>query len=514
MTADNLFHLPNAEAVVSKKRVIVIGAGPGGLTAAILLASKGYQVDVFEKAPVVGGRNAAITLEGGYTFDTGPTFLMMLFILEEIFELTGRRLSDYLEIKSIDPFYRLVYGDSGRVFSPTSDRTSMREQVERLFPGNFKGYDRYMDYEREKFARITPCLQVPYDKPIDYLRPRFIRALPYLDAHFSLFRHLGRYFDDDDLKTAFTFQAKYLGMSPWQCPATFSIISYIEHSGGIHHPIGGLNQISSAMATVLEEEGGRLHLSTPVQEVIVRGGRATGIKLESGEDVTGDYVVINADFAHAMTRLVDRAHLRKWTPEKLERKSFSCSTFLLYLGVDKVYEEIPHHNIVFAPDYKRNVDEITRSLTLSEDPSIYIQNASVTDPTLAPEGKSTIYILVPITNNRSRIDWEVEKDRYRDKVLELAETRGGMTDLRQHIEVEKMITPQDWEQDYAVYQGAVFNMGHTIDQMLYFRPHNEFEEIESCYLVGGGTHPGSGLPTIYESGRISAGLILKQDAWL
>jgi phytoene desaturase len=419
-----------------------------------------------------------------------------------------------MEMKSIDPFYRLVYGDSGRVFLPTSDRASMREQVERLFPGNFKGYDRYMDYEREKFARITPCLQVPYDKPIDYLRPRFLRALPYLDAHFSLYRHLGRYFDDDDLKTAFTFQAKYLGMSPWQCPATFSIISYIEHSGGIHHPIGGLNQISAAMAKVLEEEGGRLHLSTPVKEVIVRGGRATGVRLESGEEVAGDYVVINADFAHAMTKLVDRAHLRKWTPEKLERKSFSCSTFLLYLGVDKVYEQIPHHNIIFAPDYKHNVDEITRSFTLSEDPSIYIQNASVTDPTLAPEGKSTIYILGPITNNRSRIDWEREKERYRDKVLEIAQTRGGMTDLRQHIEVEKMITPRDWEQDYAVYQGAVFNLGHTIDQMLYFRPHNEFEEIEGCYLVGGGTHPGSGLPTIYESGRISAGLILKRDAWL
>jgi phytoene desaturase len=390
----------------------------------------------------------------------------------------------------------------------------MREQIERLFPGNFKGYDRYMDYEREKFARITPCLQVPYDKPYDYLRPRFLRALPCLDAHFSLFRHLGRYFDDDDLKTAFTFQAKYLGMSPWQCPATFSIISYIEHSGGIHHPIGGLNQISSAMAKVLEEEGGRLHLGTPVKEVIVRGGRATGVRLESGEEVNGDYVVINADFAHAMTELVDRAHLRRWTPEKLERKSFSCSTFLLYLGIDKVYEQIPHHNIVFAPDYKRNVDEITRSFTLSEDPSIYIQNASVTDPTLAPEGKSTIYILVPIANNRSRIDWETEKDRYRDKVLGIAETRGGMTDLRQHIEVEKVITPRGWEQDYAVYQGAVFNLGHTIDQMLYFRPHNEFEEIEGCYLVGGGTHPGSGLPTIYESGRISAGLILKRDAWL
>jgi phytoene desaturase len=496
---------------VSKKRVIVVGAGPGGLTAAMLLASRGYVVDVFEKEPRVGGRNASLELDG-FTFDLGPTFLMMKYILEEIFELTGRSVDDYLEIKSIDPLYRLVFGD-GRAFLPTRDRQRMKEQIERLFPGNAKGYDRFLEYEAAKFARLVPCLQVPYGGLTDFLHPRFARALPYLDAHLSLFRHLGRFYNHDDLKIAFTFQAKYLGMSPWDCPATFSIIAYLEHGGGVHHPIGGLNQISGAMAKVVLEEGGRLHLNTPVKQLLVHNGRAVGIQLESGEEVRGDHVVLNADFGHAMTHLVPRQHLKKWTPETLERKSFSCSTFMLYLGVDKLYD-IPHHNILFAPDYKKNVDEIARTQTLSEDPSIYVQNACVTDPTLAPEGKSTLYVLVPIANNRSGIDWEREKARYRDKVLDLLETRGGLADLRKHIVVEQMITPRDWEERYAVYRGATFNLGHSIGQMLYWRPHNHFEEIDSCYLVGGGTHPGSGLPTIYESGRISAGLILKRDAWL
>jgi phytoene desaturase len=369
-----------------------------------------------------------------------------------------------------------------------------------------------MEYEAAKFKKIVPCLQVPYNRPTDYLSRNFIKAMPVLDAHLSLHRHLGKFFKHEDLKLAFTFQAKYLGMSPWNCPATFSIISYIEHSGGIHHPIGGLNQITKSMARVLDEEGGKLHLETEVDKVLVRGGKAVGIKLASGDDVYADHVVVNADFGHFINHLVDREHLRRWTPEKLEKCSVSCSTYMLYLGMDKLYD-IPHHNILFAPDYRRNVAEIADDLVLSEDPSIYVQNACVTDPGLAPEGKSTLYVLVPIANNRSGIDWEAHKQRYRDKVLDLMEQRGGLSDLRQHIVSERMITPTQWETDTDVYRGAVFNLGHTLTQMLYLRPHNDFDDIDSCYLVGGGTHPGSGLPTIMESGRISAGLILKRDAW-
>jgi len=495
---------------MSAKRVVVIGAGPGGLTAAMILASKGYKVTVYEKQDRVGGRNAALKL-GDFTFDTGPTFLMMLDILEEAFRHAGREMGDYLDVRRVDPMYRLLFGD-GRTFLPTSDERSMREQIDRLFPGNWDGYQRFMRYEARKYKRIAPCLRVPYDKLSHYTRPRFLKALPVLDAHTNLHRHLGRYFSEEELKLAFTFQAKYLGMSPWNCPATFSIISHVEHAGGIHHPIGGLNKISEAMAKVVQEAGGSIELSTPVQEVLVRAGRAIGVRLEDGREELADYVVLNADFGKAMGGVVRREDLCRWTPDKLERKGISCSTFMIYLGLDKLYD-IPHHTIVFAKDYEKNVREIADDLVLSEDPSVYIQNASVTDPTLAPEGKSTLYLLVPIANNRSGIDWESVKQRYRDKVLDIVEQRAGLPGLRDHIEVERVITPTEWESDYDVYRGAVFNLAHTIDQMLYFRPHNRFEEFDNCYLVGGGTHPGSGLPTIYQSGLISAGMILKRDAW-
>ncbi|MBN1947665.1 MAG: phytoene desaturase [Bradymonadales bacterium] len=496
---------------MSSKKVVIVGAGPGGLTAGMILANKGYQVDLFEKQQTVGGRNARLSLDG-YHFDLGPTFLMMKFILEEVFELAGRKAEDYLDIRSIDPLYRLDFGED-RVFFPTHDKFRLEEQIERLFPGNYRAYQRFMKYEKVKFKRLVPCLQVPYDSLGAFARTRLIKALPYLDAHLSLYKHLSRFFTDEDLKIAFTFQAKYLGMSPWSCPATFSIISYIEHAGGIHHPIGGLNRISQAMAKVIEEEGGRIHLGQPVQEVLVENGRAQGVLLESGDRVKADHTIINADFGHAMSHLIDRKHLRKWHPDRLAKKEFSCSTFMLYLGLDKLYKDVPHHNILFASDYRKNVREIAETMVLSEEPSIYIQNASITDPTLAPEGHSTLYILVPCPNNRSRIDWEANQAPFREKVLEIAEKRGGLADLKKHITVERIITPTDWEQKTGVHIGATFNLAHSFNQMLYFRPHNQFEEIGDCYLVGGGTHPGSGLPTIYESGRISAGLILKRDAW-
>jgi len=470
----------------------------------MLLAHRGFDVEVFEKQNQVGGRNGALRVDG-YTFDIGPTFLMMRNIIDEMFALCGRKTEAYLDIRELHPMYRLKLGD-GRDFSPIRDAVKMRAQLDALFPGEWEGYQRFLAYEKRKLARITPCLQVPYSSLGSYLSGRMLRALPYLDAHKSLFEHLGDFFHSDLLKLAFTFQAKYLGMSPWLCPATFSIISYLEHSGGIHHIMGGLNQLSQALAKAATEDGAKIHLATPVTEVMVTHGRATGLKLQNGETIQADAVVLNADFAHAMTHLVKPEHRQRWNDAKLKKAGFSCSTFMLYLGIDRTYD-IPHHNVIFAPDYRQNVREIAETQVLSEDPSIYIQNACVTDSTLAPPGHSTIYLLVPTANNRGSIDWAKEAPMYRDKVLELVESRGGLSDLRKHIKAERMITPHDWEHQLDVYAGATFNLAHNVGQMLYLRPHNSFEDIRDCYLVGGGTHPGSGVPTILESGRISADLI-------
>ncbi len=492
---------------MEKKKIIVVGAGPGGLTGGMILAHRGAEVEIFEKEDRPGGRNRDITL-GDFKFDTGPTFLMMKYVLEEMFEETGRRASDYLEFVKLDPFYRLQFPD--KRFYPSGNTEKMKEQIAEVFPGNEKGFEKFMKKEGKRFESLIPCLQKDYAKLRAFLDPIFLKAAPRLAVGRTLYENLGRYYDSEELKLAFTFQSKYLGMSPWDCPALFTILSYMEYKYSIYHVTGGLNMISKAMEKVFKEEGGKVHYNSEVKRVITEERKVRGVELSGGEKVMADEVIINSDFGYTATNLLPREKLKKWSPEKLEKKNFSCGTFMLYLGLGKKYDTVNHHNIIFADDYRGNVETMFNEHKMTDDFSFYIQNPSVTDPTLAPEGKSAVYVLVPVPNNRSKIDWGKEAPDFRERVIERIIQRTEMKDIREHIEAEKMITPREWEDEYNVYIAAEFNLGHDLNQMLYFRPHNKFEELDNLYLTGGGTHPGSGLPTIYESGRISANLISRK----
>jgi phytoene desaturase len=487
------------------KKIVIIGAGPGGLTAGMILAQKGFDVEIFEKEAAVGGRNAAIKL-GEYTFDTGPTFLMMNFILDEVFKLAGKDVKDYIEQIKLDPMYRLKFSDVE--ISPSSDHEKMKQAIAKIFPGNGGGYDKFLEKEKVRYDKMYPCLKVPYSSFFSLFSKNLLKALPHLSLGKSIFESLGSYFKQEKLKLSFTFQSKYLGMSAWECPAAFSIIPFIEHSFGIFHVKGGLNAISHAMSKLFVENGGKLHLNSKVKSIITENKVAKGVELTDGKKVLADEVIINADFAYSMSHLVENK-VPKYSKAKLDKMNYSCSTFMLYLGVDKLYN-IPHHNVFFADKYRENIEDIFHNGKLSDDMSFYIQNASITDSTLAPKGHSTIYVLVPVANKSFDVDWEKQKDAYVEKMLDAIEKRTELKDIRAHIKVKKVITPTDWQDSYNVYNGATFNLAHTISQMLYLRPRNKFESLENCYLVGGGTHPGSGLPTIYESGRISAEMILKK----
>lgn len=493
---------------MADKHIAIIGAGPGGLTAGMILSKRGYRVSIFEKEAKVGGRNASIELNG-YTFDTGPTFLMMTFVLREMFREAGRSLDDYCKVTPLDPMYKLSFEDYA--VYPSTNREYMKEQIAKLFPGNERGVDLFHEKEKIRYDKMYPCLKKSYSSIRDMASADLISALPYLSLNKSLLGALSRYFTPEALQICFTFQAKYIGMSPWECPALFAIMPYIEHEFGVDHVEGGLSRISDAMAAVIGEHGGTIHLNTPVKKVRVAGKNATGIELADGEVIDADSVVINADFGYAMETLFDKGVIRKWTPEKLRRKKYSCSTFMLYLGVDKRYDE-PHHQIIFAKDYKENVEDIISRSKLSDDMSVYVRNASKTDPTIAPEGHSALYVLVPTPNMKDTVSWDEDVSRpYRDKVIKRIMERTSMKDLDKHITCEKIITPAEWRNERSLFLGATFNLGHNLTQMLYLRPRNKFEEVNHCYLVGGGTHPGSGLPTIYESARISADLIGKHE---
>ncbi|NGZ76182.1 phytoene desaturase family protein [Saccharibacillus alkalitolerans] len=491
------------------KTAVIVGAGPGGLAAAMLLGAKGYEVDVYEKQPVPGGRSGRLKL-GEYTFDRGATFVMMPQLLEELFEQAGRSVHDYVELHKLDPLYGLYFDRGRTVLMPSSDNEETAKRIKALFPGEEAGFYRFMTDESVKYEHVEPLLRRPFGGFGDYLKADAVKALPYLKVTDTVYGQLSRYFKDERLKYAFTFQSKYLGMSAWNCPGTFTILSFMEHRYGLLHPKGGVAALWDAMVEVAKEHGVRFHMGRPVDKILTERGRATGVRLKDGETRAADHIVLGADFASAMNQMFEPDVLKKYTPKKLEAKKYSCSTAMLYLGIDGEVD-LPHHSIHFADDYAKNVKEITETLTLSEDPSIYVHNPSKLDPTLAPAGKSSLYVLMPVPNLKGDTDWSGRREELKGRMLERLESIEQLKGLRSRIEEEAFYTPLDWQDSLDVYQGATFNLSHNLGQMLALRPHNRFEEVERVWLVGGGTHPGSGLPTIFESARISVDLIEKAD---
>jgi phytoene desaturase len=489
----------------SNKKVIVIGAGPGGLASAILLAAAGAKVKILERLPTIGGRTSSIEAEG-FKFDLGPTFFLYPRVLEEIFGVAGSSLREEVEMVRLDPQYRIIFGAGGAI-DASPDVARMEQQIAAIAPNDAPGFRRFLDENRTKLTRMEPCLETPFLGWQDLLNMRLLKMLPMLRPHQSLDSYLGRFFRDPRIRLAFSFQSKYLGMSPFRCPSLFSILSFLEYEYGVFHPIGGCAAVTAAMARVAQRLGVEICLDTPVEEVLFEGRRATGVRTAAGVE-KANALVLNADFARAMQRLVPDRQRRRWSNRKIARKKFSCSTFMMYLGVEGTFD-LPHHNIHIAADYARNLDEIENRHVLSDDPSFYVQNACVTDPTLAPRGMSTLYGLAPVTHQHPNVDWNRERDRFRALMLRQI-AKAGFGDVEERIRFERVITPQDWDQKYEIHQGATFNLAHSLDQMLHLRPHNRFEDVDGVYLVGGGTHPGSGLPVIFESARISSRLLLSE----
>ena len=486
-----------------ERTVTIIGAGPGGLATAMLLSQTGAKVQVFERRDRVGGRCSAIE-EQGYRFDVGPTFFLYPRVLREIFAMAGRDLDVEVPMVKLDPQYRIAFGEGGQI-DATPNADEMEREIARLSPADAPSFRRFMEENRTKLARFRPILESPFDSFWDLLRPSTLQATPWLRPWSSVGDDLSRYFSDPRLVIAFSFQAKYLGMSPFRCPSLFSILSYLEYEHGVFHPLGGCSAVSEKMAAIARQMGVAIHLNEPVERLHFDGRKVVGLDTSTGTYVS-DATVVNADFARAMKNLVPDTLRRRWTDHRIESKKFSCSTFMLYLGVEGVYSDQPHHTIHIAEDYNQNLADIERLHRLSDDPSIYVQNASVTDPSLAPDGHSTLYVLVPVTHMHSNVDWRVESVRFRNKILAKLEHL-GWTDLSQRIRYEKMVTPADWDADHQIHLGSTFNLAHSLDQMLHLRPHNRFEDVDGVYLVGGGTHPGSGLPVIYESARITSKLV-------
>ena len=484
-------------------RVVIVGAGPGGLTAAMLLASAGADVTVLERHDRVGGR-CSVWEADGYRFDIGPTFFLYPKILADTFAQCGFRLEDEIDLMRLDPMYNLVFEEGGSIRA-TADLERMANEIRKLAPQDANGLAKMMAENRAKFDAFMPVLQRQFSGLHHYLSPDLLKALPWLRPLRSVDSDLGRFFSDPRIRLAFSFQSKYLGMSPYKCPSLFTILSFMEYEHGVFHPRGGCGAVTEAIARCAERAGARIHLGEPVRKIHFDGRRAVGVSTDHGH-FPADALVINADFANAMTTLVPDHLRRRWTDRRLARKRYSCSTFMMYLGIEGRYDDLAHHTVLLSESYQDNIADIESGNKLPTSPSLYVQNACVTDPGQAPDGHSTLYVLVPVGNLNGSIDWNLERPRFRKQILQRL-AKLGLSDLEQRIRYEKILTPVEWRDELDVYRGATFSLAHDLGQMLHNRPHNRFEDLERVYLVGGGTQPGSGLPVIFQSARIASDLL-------
>jgi len=491
----------------------VIGAGPGGLAAAMQLAASGFEVTVYEAQSVVGGRSRRLTA-GPYSFDCGPTFFLMPYVLEEIFAACGFRLQDFASLRRLDPMYRLIIGSlegAPTVLDTTQDVKKMAERLGRLDPRDGVAFHRFMDENRKKLSRLTPVLKQRVQSLLDLMSPEGIAAAPYVRPWESVHQCLSKTFHDRRTRLALCFQAKYLGMSPYECPSLFSILPFIEYEYGIWHPEGGCNRLMSAMADACTKMGVRIETSSPVDTIVFDDRKVAGVQI-GGTLRHHDRVVVNADGTWAMKNLIPEELRGRETDAAIDARRYSCSTFMMYLGVRGAID-LPHHTIYMSGRYEETFRDISQFGRLSEDPSTYVHNPSALDPTLAPAGNSALYVLLPVTNNDPRqcsIDWDRERPRLREDALRQLEGPFGIRDIRGRIEQEILITPLDWQRE-RINHGATFNLAHNFGQMLHKRIPHTHPKLAGLHFVGGATHPGSGLPVIFLSSTIASRHICELD---
>ncbi|MEM7565930.1 MAG: phytoene desaturase family protein [Pseudomonadota bacterium] len=490
----------------SGPRIAIVGAGPGGLAAAMMLSAEGARVTLYEKGSAVGGRTKVVTLEGGYKFDIGPTFFLYPQVLREVFERCGLDMDGFIELARVDPQYRLDFGD-GTGISATPDLEAMAAEIAKINEKDAASLQRFMEDNRAKLAAFGPILKSAFSGVSDVLKMEMLPALRWLRPTQSVNDDLARYFEDERVRLTFSFQTKYLGMSPFRCPSLFTILSFLEYEYGVWHPIGGCGAVSEAMSEAAQTLGAEVRLDADVTGIAFEGKRAVGVRIGDAVE-PADAVIVGADFAGTVPQLVPNGLRKRWTDAKIDKAKFSCSTVMLYLGIEGDYPHLDHHTIFLAEDYKANIQEIEEGFGPPSDPSVYVQNPAKTDPSFRTEAGVSLYVLAPVGNLKGGADWEASKAAFREQILDKLEAR-GLTDLRARIRTERMMTPEDWQDEYGLYAGATFNLAHGLDQMLMLRPRNRFEDVDGVYLVGGGTHPGSGLPVIYEGARITADLLMK-----
>ena len=478
-------------------RVVVIGSGFGGLAAAIRLQQQGHEVTIVEKRDKPGGR-AYVYRQDGFTFDGGPTIITAPWLIHELFERSGRRTDDYVRLVPIDPFYNIRFHD-GSVFRYNGDRAAVIEQIRQFNPADVAGYLRFAEATQEIFAAGMALIDTPFERITDMLRvvPDLVR----LRAHRSVASFVNGFIEDERLRQVFSFHPLLVGGNPFQSTSIYALIHTLEQQWGVWFAMGGTGALVDALVRLFTEEGGTLLLDAEVGgiEVDPRTRRATAVRLVDGALLSADAVVSNGDVARTYMDLVPSGLRRKNTDARMERLRYSMSLVVIYFGTDRTYDDVAHHEILMGPRYRGLLENIFTDKTLSDDFSLYLHRPTATDPSLAPPGCDSFYVLSPVPHLGGQTDWRTAAKPYRDRIMAYLEER-YLPGLSKHVVTERMIDPLHFRDTLNSHLGSAFSVEPILTQSAWFRPHNRSEDIANLYFAGAGTHPGAGLPGVLSSG--------------
>jgi phytoene desaturase len=489
----------------SKSKVLIVGAGIGGIAAAARLARQGCQVTVMEKCEKPGGRCGRMSVDG-YTFDTGATLFMLPDLYAQTFAALGERMEDHLDLRRIDPTYHLTFPDDSQL-QLTSDLHSLQAQLEAIEPGSFEHMLHYLGEGRRIYELSVPeLLGRDFRSLPGFINPRMLLLFLQVKALIRHTSYVGRFFKDPRLQMAFTFQDMYMGLSPYDSPATYSFMQSTELADGLWYPMGGMYRITEALAGIAEKLGVRFLYNAPVEKILVDGGSATGVLLSDGRVISADTVVANADLGYVYRHLLPDDGMA----DRIDRKEYGCSTIMFYWGLDKQYPQLGPHNLFLCGDYRQGFEDIFKNLGMPEEPNFYIHAPVRLDPSMAPADHDTWYVAVPvghISSKRSQ-DWPAMQARARAFILQRL-ARLGLADVEAHIRSEVSFMPVDWQNRYNLSYGSTHGLSHKLTQMAYLRPHNRHSRYHNLYFVGASTHPGTGIPTVLISAGLAARRILE-----
>ncbi|MBK6849347.1 MAG: phytoene desaturase [Proteobacteria bacterium] len=481
-----------------RPHAIVIGSGFGGLAAAVRLLARGYRVTVLERRDAPGGR-AYVYGEQGFVFDGGPTVITAPFLFEELWQLSGRRLADDVELLPVSPFYRIRFHD-GTLFDYSGDAEAMRREVGRLAPDDVAGYEAYVRMSERIFSiGFEQLAHLPFGSWGDMARivPQMVR----LKSYRTVYGLVAEYVRDPRLRQILSFHPLLVGGNPFSTTSIYTLIAFLERKWGVWYPRGGTGSLVQGLVRLITSQGGVLRCNSEVSEITVTGRRATGVRLRSGETLAADVVVSNADSAYTYRELVPASVRQHWTNTRINRTRYSMSLFVWYFGTKRRYPDVAHHTIMLGPRYRGLLDDIFRHKRLSADFSLYLHRPTATDPSLAPPGGDTFYVLSPVPHLDSGTDWRLTAEPYRQVIAQhLSQT--VLPGLEQQVVASHLITPQHFRDELLSLRGAAFGVEPTLTQSAYFRPHNSSEELERLYLVGAGTHPGAGVPGVLSSAKV------------